>query len=369
MASKQATPLDELSYNRRDVIQWWVNNGGKPMDENMIYRYLNEAPFYDQTSNNAVHFAHAERNGDPRAAQFVSDRRLFEGTLRQQVGTEYMIVDEPKPAKDAKDALPAETTGIWVVRKQDRQKVQGYDGRLAEQLTPLETFYSVGENMFKAASVADTIGNRLLVAQRHIQAFVDAANELPSFDPAMGGHYYLRPQNKPAAATGVTSGPTSPGMSREGSVADAHSVRSGSVDLNNNQAGGGDPSASALEDRLLRESLGMSVQFGDEYMDENPIIGEPGKFSFTSSTAAVKKRKADEEAAATKAKLEKEAKSASAASTPKVAKAPAPLSIMTEAKVTKKGTGKMGEKIKRKKSKGNALSPTTPGGGASSSSI
>lgn len=341
------------------------------MDENMIHRYLSISPFYDHTTNNGVTLGQADSSADPRALAFVADRRTFEESLRRMIGTEYMIVDEPKPAKDAGDMIPYGTTGIWVVRKQDRQRVQQFDGRTAEELTTLETYYTHGQNVYKAASLADTIGNRLLFAQRHIQAFVDTVSALPSFDPAMGGYYYLRPQNRPAAAAGSTPG--TPGRSREASAiagADSHSIRSGSVELGT-QAGG-DPSANALESRLLRESLGMSVQFGDEYMDENPIIGEPGKFSFTSSTAAVKKRKADEEAAAAKAKAEREARSLPV--TPKVEKAPAPPPIMTEAKMLKgenakeRRGSKMGERVRRKKSRGNALSPTTPGAGPSSSS-
>lgn len=368
MATDSLGPMDELMYAHPDMVHDWVARGGQGMEGNMIHPYLLESPFFDHMTNNGISFMHAQNSQDPRAIQFVSERQLLENGLRQQIGTEYMIVDDPKPAQNAKDVLPTDTTGIWVIRKQDRQKVQGFDGRTAEELTTLETYYTYGMNMFKAASVADIIGNRLLLAQRHIQAFADTANELPSFDPAMGGYYYLRPSAKPTAAAGSTPG--TPSRSREGSVVDAHSTRSGSVDLGT-QAGGGDPSAQALEDRLLRESLGMSVQFGDEYMDENPIIGEPGRFNFTSSTAAVKKRKADEEAAAARLKAEREARSASA--TPKVAKAPAPAppTIMTEAKATakdKKGPGKMGEKVRRKKSKGNALSPTTPGAGPSSSS-
>lgn len=375
MAAQTLVPHDELVYQRPEVIEWWQSQGGQPMDENMIHRYFQASPFFDHMTKNGISFQQADHNvNDPRAGQYVHSRHLLEEGMRRQVGTEYMIADEPKPAKDARDMLPADTTGIWVIRKQDRQKVQQFDGRTAEELTTLETFYTLGQNVFKAASVADTIGNRLLLAQRHIQAFVDTANALPSFDPAAGGYYYLRPTNKPAATAGSTPG--TPSRSREASVAagpDAHSVRSSSADLAN--PAGGDPSASALEDRLLRESLGMAVQFGDEYTDENPIIGEPGRFSFTSSTAAVKKRRADEEAAAAKARAEREAKTAG---TPKMENAPAPPSIMVEAKAGKgererekekdRRGSRMGEKVRRKKSRGSALSPTTPAAGPSSSS-
>ena len=77
-----------------------------------------------------------------------------------------------------------------------------------------------------------------------------------------------------------------------------------------------------------------------------------------------KKKKAEELA-------EREAKANAAAGVKIVEKAPAPAppSIMTEAKAGKgekdRRGSKMGEKVRRKKSKGNALSPTTPGSGPS----
>ena len=382
MAGQAPDPLDERVFNHQGVIDWWVSLGGKPMDENMIHRYLQASPFFDHTTKNGLFFGQADNTQDPRALEIISNRAELEEALRRQVGTEYMVAETPQAAQGegAQWGLPANSTGIYVLRKQDRQRVEGYDGRMHEELTPLETYYTVNQALFRAASVADTVGSRLLSAQKHLRAFAEAAGRLPSFDPAMGGYYYLGPSSKPANAPGAGSREASPARSREGSVvagADGQSVRSGSVELGGQTAGDANAAgAAALEDRLLRESLGMSVQFGEEFMDENPIIGEPGKFSFTSSTAAVKKRKADEEAAAAKAKAEREAKAGAAAAKAEKAPAPAPPTIMMEGKA---GSGKsekerekdrrgsrMGEKARRKKSKGSALSPTTPGAGSSS---
>lgn len=36
-----------------------------------------------------------------------------------------------------------------------------------------------------------------------------------------------------------------------------------------------------LDSRLLDESFKMTIQYGDEYMDENPITGQPGEFHLT----------------------------------------------------------------------------------------
>lgn len=110
----------------------------------------------------------------------------------------------------------------------------------------------------------------------------------------------------------------------------------------------------------------MSIQFGDEYMDENPISGEPGSFRFMATTRDVKKRKQDEEAAAVKAREQKE--NASRAVSPKVEKAPSPPAIFTEAKVSGKSEkDKLSEKKRRRKSRPNAQSPTTPGSATNAS--
>lgn len=38
-----------------------------------------------------------------------------------------------------------------------------------------------------------------------------------------------------------------------------------------------------LGSRLLAESLEMSIRYGDEYMDENPITGHPGEFHLSTT--------------------------------------------------------------------------------------
>ena len=38
-----------------------------------------------------------------------------------------------------------------------------------------------------------------------------------------------------------------------------------------------------MDARLLDESFQLSMRYGDEYMDENPITGHPGAFNLTST--------------------------------------------------------------------------------------
>lgn len=44
-------------------------------------------------------------------------------------------------------------------------------------------------------------------------------------------------------------------------------------------------SATAFQEtRLLAESFNLSLRYGNEYMDENPLTGEPGSFILSKST-------------------------------------------------------------------------------------
>jgi len=45
----------------------------------------------------------------------------------------------------------------------------------------------------------------------------------------------------------------------------------------------GTSTSTYLGSRLLAESLEMSIRYGDEYMDENPITGQPGDFHLSTT--------------------------------------------------------------------------------------
>ncbi|KAK4506183.1 hypothetical protein PRZ48_004148 [Zasmidium cellare] len=378
MAAVKTTPLDDLVWNNQEIISWWVGVGGQRMDENMIHRYFSESPFFDWTSKNG--FWIDQGKNDFTYFHLIQNRKEFEATLRSREGVEFLIVDTPQLVSDKELAAKGTNTGIYVIRKQDRKRVsqpylrpphvlveKGPDGKDAWELTILGTYYIVGENVLQASSVYDIISNRLLVASASLNKLFDVAGSLPRYTPGAGFHYLPRSQ-KPTSSTSV---PGTPARSREGSVApgpDDQSLRSGSVQPDS-RAGGATSSTNLNDTKLLTQSLRDVVAFQDDYIDENPLLGEPGSFRFSASTAAIKKRRADEEAAAAKAKAEKESANTSRAASPK---APTPPAINTElAKVANKEKGKDGERRgskkgdkSRRKSRvnagGSATSPTTP---------
>lgn len=366
------------------MIQWWIaEQGGKHMDENFIHRYFSESPFFDWTSKNGLLMDQSKR--DMNSWNMVSNRKELEATLRRREGVEFMIVDTPQLVSDKELAAQGTTTGVYVIRKQDRQRVsepylrpphvlveKGPDGKDAWELTVLGTYYIVGENVLQAPSVYDIISNRLLTSSASLNKLFTIASSLPRYTPAAGFHYLPRAQK----ATSSLSAPGTPARSREGSVApgtDDQSIRSGSAQAES-RAGGTMSSATLKDMNSLKQSLVDAIEFADDYIDENPMMGEPGNFRFSASTAAIKKRRADEEAAAAKAKAEKESATTSRAASPKAATPPA---VFTEAaKTTGKEKGKDGERRGSRKSdkarrksrviaSGSATSPTTPGSATS----
>lgn len=78
----------------------------------------------------------------------VQTREAFEGRLRSMQGLEFMVVQDPSE-NDTKQ----EHSGVWVIRKQDRRK----DG-----VTPISSYFVVGENVYMAPTVASILSSRLV---------------------------------------------------------------------------------------------------------------------------------------------------------------------------------------------------------------
>lgn len=132
----------------------------------------------------------------------------------------------------------------------------------------------------------------------------------------------------------------------------------------------GDPLASTTDfsDALFLQSLAMTNAYGDEFMDENPLKGEPGAFVFENTRTAVETRnKAQQEQAASQASSQPTT-STTAAGPLKLETQP-PRGIATpggvEAHSRKNSVAalpmKKGKKDRRK-SQGGLASPVTPMG-------
>ncbi|KAG4026843.1 hypothetical protein MFRU_036g00760 [Monilinia fructicola] len=253
MAS-QDPPLDEIQW--RDP-QWIAGNGG--LHENTILHYFAQSPFFDRTSNNSILTTQAMYN--PNMMYLLGTRGAFEGRLKTMSGLEFIVAQEPA------EMAPGTGTGVWVIRKQTRRKRAPED----DEIIILASYFVVGENIYMAPTVADVLGSRMLSIFTSLTNAISKVSELPNFSPSLG-HTYMPPVLPRAKA--ITTAFSQ--ISKENTpMPDSLSTetKNTSTSTSNN----------VLAHHLLEETLNISLKYGDEYMDENPITGTPGDFHFSTT--------------------------------------------------------------------------------------
>ena len=70
-------------------------------------------------------------------------------------GLEFMVTHDPSENDTKHDH-----SGVWVIRKQNRRKKQGAQ----DEVTGINSYYVVGENVYMAPSVGNILGSRLVCA-------------------------------------------------------------------------------------------------------------------------------------------------------------------------------------------------------------
>lgn len=180
------------------------------------------------------------------------------------------------------------------------------------------------------------------------------------WSPAAGYSHLPHSYEAPKAAA--------PG-SRIGSPTLAPSDPDASVTQSQAQPADAAASTTDFSDALFMQSLHLTNRHGDEFMDENPLLGEPGAFVFEKSKNAVDARNKAQELSsqATQAssqfpalKIDTQPPSTappSVAPTPKGSATPAAL----ESHSRKASTSSLPKEKKRERRKSKGLaSPTTP---------
>lgn len=115
-----------------------------------VLPYFYHSPFFDGTSNNAIITTQATLN----TAQFyiIQTRAAFEGRLRTMQGLEFMVVHDPTD-----NGKKPDDGGIWVIRKQIRRKPSS-----DSDVTPISSYYVIGENIYMAPSLRRILEARLV---------------------------------------------------------------------------------------------------------------------------------------------------------------------------------------------------------------
>lgn len=347
-------PLDEQEY-----VDPQMPLAHLDADNNAIF-YLMNSPFFDGASNNSAVYSTAQ--GHPNGMQILNDRPTYEAELRKyNAGLQFIVAGEPKA-----EGQP------WLIQRQ--RKVIDRDGN--PETVNEGNFYTQGTRLLMGPSLLDVVQARLLTVSTRMQQMAELSKNMSHWSPATG-HTYLPPSYEPTKAEAAAS--------RTGSRAGSPILAPTDPDVPASQAqpkdgaAAGDPAASATEfnDSLFLHSLHLTHAYGDEYMDENPLLGEPGAFVFTNSRSHIDARNKAQEQQASQAsqtpqvlaKIETQPTSVapSTVATPKAIATPKGIATPMALDGPSRKGSTVGlpkeEKRKRRKSKGLA-SPTTPAGPA-----
>ena len=90
---------------------------------------------------------------NPNMYYAIQTREAFEGRLRTMQGLEFVVTQDPSE-NDTKQ----NHSGVWVIRKQVRRKVPGQ----ADEITPVQSYFVVGENVYVAPSIESVLKSRLV---------------------------------------------------------------------------------------------------------------------------------------------------------------------------------------------------------------
>ncbi|KAJ5921512.1 hypothetical protein N7466_009838 [Penicillium verhagenii] len=313
MAS-QDTAMEEILWRSPPHVQMM---GGYIHSNNILF-YFAESPFFDPTSNNASLAIQANYNEAFR--NFVETREAFEGRLKTMSGLEFIVAYDPLQAAAQSDTRFAhEPSNVWVIRKQNRRKRNGMD----DEVVVISTYFLVGDCIYMAPSVASVVGNRIvrsccpasfklplrasrltlhsfysqLSAVTSLSRLMKTASTLPTFTPSYG-HTYLPPM-----ARATESGAQASQQSKENTPMPEAAPPSTSDTQATSRAGLGisNTNSSYHDTRSLAESFSLFTKYGDEFMDETPLVGEPG--SFIMSRVGNENDRATKNAAAPKSSL------------------------------------------------------------------
>ncbi|KAF2688414.1 hypothetical protein K458DRAFT_414175 [Lentithecium fluviatile CBS 122367] len=341
---------------------------GGDLNANSVLWYFYNSPFFDRTANNTALINQLQTN--PDGVAIMSDRRAFEAQLAKFThGAQYVCVAEPQ--------APGQP---YVIQKQFKTQ----DPETGRPVTEVQaTYYTQGTKIFMAPSLLDVVQSRLLTTATQLQEAYSLSKNLSQFAPGTG-HSYLPPSYELPKAAATASRIGSPTLTAtEAPDAPVSQSQSQSQTQRPTEAS---EATDAFSDTLFLQSLHYTNEYYNEFMDENPLQGEPGAFVYTNTYGAVdarnkalekhqeqeaqKQQKAAQQTASaggastTDVNVKREGASTgnSGAATPKTGVAGTPAAaVATMGEPGRKASVASGlPKVKRKKSRGLGTTPVTP---------
>ncbi|KAK2861301.1 Mediator of RNA polymerase II transcription subunit 6 [Arthroderma sp. PD_2] len=263
MESSPDVALEEITWRSPQHVQLM---GGFIHSNNILF-YFAESPFFDSTSNNATLTLQAMHNENFR--QFIETREAFEGRLKSMQGLEFIVAHDPiqeAAAAVAAGNAPQEPSNIWVIRKQNRRQQPG----MQDEVQILATYFVVGDFVYMAPSLMSVVGRRMLSAVTSITKLLPVASRQLLFTPSHG-HTYTPPIQKHTEAS-------QPGVPQSAQAGKETTPVPGTQSTTTSAPPSKLGSAATQDMRNLSDALNLLSRYGDEYMDEMPLVGEPGSF-------------------------------------------------------------------------------------------
>ncbi|KAH8716847.1 hypothetical protein GQ44DRAFT_624730 [Phaeosphaeriaceae sp. PMI808] len=334
MASKVPL-LDEQDFNHPQLLNELPEQSINAA--NNLCWYFHSSQFFEPACNNSAILSF--HRDDPATNWIIHDRKTFDDRLKGiPEGLQFVVAGEPQA-----DGQP------WLYQRQN--KIRDSEGKLDTFVEG--NWYNQGTRILMAPSLLD-----VLTVSTRLQLVADLSQNMMHWSPANGYSYFPSEYEVPKAATTA---------SRIGSPTLAPTELDQSQSTTAAQPVDPVESTTEFSEALFMQSLNMTNRYGDEYMDENPLKGEPGAFVFTNTKNAVDERNRAQEqtsqlqsSQSTAPKIETQPPSTapSVVATPKGAPTPA----TTEGHSRKGSIAALpkDKKRERRKSKGLA-SPTTPG--------
>ncbi|EGE00503.1 Mediator of RNA polymerase II transcription subunit 6 [Trichophyton tonsurans CBS 112818] len=272
MESSTDVVLEEITWRSPQHVQLM---GGFLHSNNILF-YFAESPFFDSTSNNATLTLQAMHNENFR--QFIETREAFEGRLKTMQGLEFVVAQDPiqeAAAAVAAGNAPQEPSNIWVIRKQNRRRQPG----MQEEVQILATYFVVGDSVYMAPSLMSVVGRRMLSTVTSLTKVLPVASKQLLFTPSHG-HTYTPPIQKHTEASQTTATQSAQAGKEATPVPGTQNTTPGAVSPPSKLG-----AAASQDMRTLADALNLLSRYGDEYMDEMPLVGEPGSFIISKNAA------------------------------------------------------------------------------------
>lgn len=243
--------------------------------DHIVHFYFAESPFCEPGSGNQSLITQ-NLHVPERVNRFLANKEKFEGALTERTGLQYVIEHDAMTAQKQFIGLNGpEFSHFWVIRAQDRL------GPGKDNYKVLGYYYILGRVLYPAVSVANILENRILNCVQGMDQVVKTVSGLPLFS-ATGGYTYFPPNQKSTATAESVRGSRA-GTPLPEAIApvtqDAMAV---------------DDEDEQTNEAVLRMALRKTMNFGGQYYDNAPLVGEPGSFRYGTRKDPIQNLKASE---------------------------------------------------------------------------